>query len=220
MIRFKLFGFPVSVHWMFWLIMAMLGGGLHVSGPEGLQRVVIWVAVGFVSILWHELGHAFFQRKYGAAEPQIMLYGGGGLAMPGPARFTRGQDIIISLMGPIFGFSLGILAWVAKSYLPISNPIIGDVIGGLLWINFFWTALNLLPILPLDGGRVFDAVLNYRHRKFVAWTGVILSAAVAFCLFYFFRSMFGALMFGMFAFSNFQRAQGQQPQDMLGGMPR
>ena len=76
-LHFRLFGFPVRVHPFFWVVSLLLGMG----GRDRPIRsnVLIWVAVVFVSILVHELGHAFMQRYYGG-HPWITLYGFGGLA--------------------------------------------------------------------------------------------------------------------------------------------
>ena len=76
-LHFRAFGVPVRVHPWFWVIALLLGlGGGERADP---METVIWVAVVFVSILVHELGHAFPQRFYGG-HPRITLYSFGGLA--------------------------------------------------------------------------------------------------------------------------------------------
>src|SRR5688500_3784168 len=77
-LHFRVFGFPVRVHPYFWLVTAIMGLG---SGDEGTapMELLTWVGVVFVSILVHELGHAFLQRRFGG-RPWITLYGLGGLA--------------------------------------------------------------------------------------------------------------------------------------------
>jgi hypothetical protein len=56
MLRFTLFGFPVLIHWMFWLNAALMGGALSASSPEQLRGLLGWMAAVFLSILIHELG--------------------------------------------------------------------------------------------------------------------------------------------------------------------
>ena len=89
MFRFTLLGFPVSIHWMFWLTAALLSGQIdNLSKPGALWQMGIWMAVVFLSVLWHELGHVIFQRKFGA-RPEIMLVAFGGLAVPHGGQFNR-----------------------------------------------------------------------------------------------------------------------------------
>src|SRR3954453_21612656 len=60
MLRFSIFGFPVTVHWMFWVVIAILGGGLDSgNGPKQFQALLLWMVAAFISILIHELGHTF-----------------------------------------------------------------------------------------------------------------------------------------------------------------
>ena len=73
-VRFRLFGFPVRVQLSFFLVVVLLG--LFPGATVG--TVIIWTAVAAVSILWHELGHAFAARRLGSS-PTIDLYGFGGL---------------------------------------------------------------------------------------------------------------------------------------------
>src|SRR3954464_9130641 len=75
-LHFRVFGFPVRVHPLFWIVSLLMGLG---SGPADPQRTLVWVAVVFVSVLLHELGHGSVQKFYGG-HPWITLYSFGGLA--------------------------------------------------------------------------------------------------------------------------------------------
>jgi Zn-dependent protease len=164
-LRFPLFGFPVRIHLSF-LIVALLIG---ISGPEpDVARAAVWVGVVLVSVLVHELGHAFAARLAGA-EPTIDLYALGGLTAFAPPRpLGRLQSVGISLAGPFAGFALGLLMLSCASAFGVEHPSpfiragapIGDVlIGAGIWVNLYWGFVNLLPILPLDGGNVLRSVL-------------------------------------------------------------
>ena len=206
MFRFSLFGFPVSVHWMFWLTTAMLGGGLRATSTEDFRHILIWVVACFVSIVFHELGHALAFRHYGG-RPQILLYGFGGLASSN-IRLTRLQDIIVSLAGPVFSLFLGGCFWILE-HLSTNDPIsIVWLLRFMIYINFWWTMLNLLPVLPLDGGRVSAAVLGNRR------TALILSMTVAGLVAGYFLIMgrtYSGVFFGFMAFQNFKEYQGSAP---------
>ena len=104
-ITFRLFGFPIRIHPLFWLIMALLGE-FNLRNPEiGPSALVVWVICGLISIVVHELGHAFLIRRYGSPT-EIILYGFGGLAaMPYPPS-KAWKRFLIALAGPVAGFIL------------------------------------------------------------------------------------------------------------------
>jgi stage IV sporulation protein FB len=105
-LHFRVFGVPVRVHPMFWIVMLIMG----VQGNEKLnpQDAITWVLAVFISILVHELGHAFLQIRYGG-HPRITLYGMGGLASCNDCDRSPRSQILISLAGPIAGFLLAAL---------------------------------------------------------------------------------------------------------------
>ena len=152
-LRFTLFGFPVRVSPWFWLVMAVLGENiLRVLGPKYL---LVWVLCGFVAILVHELGHAVVVRRFGSP-CQILLIAFGGLAVypyPPAARWKR---VMISLAGPGAGFALLAAVWGSSFAYPWpeAHPLLGAAYIFLIEMCLFWNLLNLLPIWPLDGGKV------------------------------------------------------------------
>lgn len=79
-LHFNVFGFPVRVHPFFWLAAVVLGAS-GATGNDAVIQLMIWILVLFVSILVHELGHAFAMRFYGQPA-RIVLYMMGGLAIP------------------------------------------------------------------------------------------------------------------------------------------
>jgi stage IV sporulation protein FB len=214
MIRFQIFGFPVVVHWAFWLITALLGGAANATSPDGLKRVLIWVAVAFVSILWHELGHAFVMRHFGDRRTSILLYGGGGLAS-GSAFRTRREQILISFAGPAAGLALGGLVFWIDAAFPMHSPYARLIVRDLLWINIAWSLVNLLPIIPLDGGRISEAALAHKGRLALQ-ISLICAAAVAVYAFTQWGSIFMGLMFAAMAVDNWRAMNGQAPTGWMG----
>lgn len=176
-LRFSIAGIPVSVHPLFWLIALLLGS------TGDILLVPIWIAVIFVSILVHELGHALAFRRYGQRS-QIVLHFAGGLTIPESVSWGRGyanvalspnQQIFISLAGPGAGFLLaglvialvtiaggsilttwllGFIPLPANALLPFGGRVMSIVVTMLLWVNIFWGLINLVPVYPLDGGTV------------------------------------------------------------------
>src|SRR6187401_1848277 len=101
-LHFQLFGFPVRVHPYFWVVSVLMGLGPGKADP---MDVLVWVAVVFVSILLHEMGHASVQRYYGG-HPWITLYSFGRLASCSDGPRSPGWRILILLAGPGAGFLL------------------------------------------------------------------------------------------------------------------
>ncbi len=234
-LNFSLFGIPVRVHPLFWLITVLFG----MSGE--LLSLPIWVVVVFVSILAHELGHALAMRFYGRPS-RVSLYSGGGLTVPesiswgyrsANVSLTVNQEIVVSLAGPGTGFLLAglVLAAVAAlggsvgvsllfGFLPLpvaSFPaggwLVNQILGMLLWINIFWGLINLAPVFPLDGGQV----ARYLWIKADPWGGVRKSlqlsvgagVLVALAGLLLMQSIFLAMMFGILAFMSYQLLQGR-----------
>jgi membrane-associated protease RseP (regulator of RpoE activity) len=201
--RFRILGFPVQVHPFFFLVAALLGGT-----QNDLTLILVWVAVVFVSVLAHELGHALAARANGQ-QPSILLYSMGGLTRFQPLReLTPGQSIAISLAGPGAGFLVGSLVWAAsQSVPPDASFVVRVAVHDLLWVNFGWGFLNLLPILPLDGGNVVRSVLHAVRRRPDERLALLISITVGglACLAAFnYGLVWAAVIAALISFNNYQ----------------
>lgn len=176
-LNFSIAGIPVRVHPLFWVIALLLG-----SSSANLFNILMWMFVVFISILVHELGHAFAFRRFGQ-DSYVILHFMGGLTVPksnpydsyqNQVRLTHNQNIFISLAGPFAGFLLvavivllGIglggtpILTVLFGFIPFPSVILPYEMGSLsrifstfVIINIFWGIVNLLPVFPLDGGNV------------------------------------------------------------------
>jgi stage IV sporulation protein FB len=182
MLRFDVMGISVGVHWMFWLISAMLGGGLRAEDAQDWGNVAIWTAVVFVSILVHELGHALIARRFGAPS-EIILHGFGGVTIMPANYLNRRQSIFVSAAGPAAGLCLGLTILLAVFTVPrIFGPVASEglQIAAIyaLYVNFFWTFINLLPIQPMDGGQILRDVLGPSRFKITCVIGMFCAIAV------------------------------------------
>lgn len=174
--EFQLFRFPVRVDFTFF-IMAMFLGMSRFGQPAFLLS---WIAVVFFSVLIHELGHALVARSYGS-QPAIRLYAMGGLTIwQSPWRISHHQRIWLSFAGPLAGFIVAALVWVLKSTVLPPLPVFGMVLlNDLLWVNLVWGAINLLPILPMDGGNIMRSTIQMLTRSDDLRIPVFIS--MAFC---------------------------------------
>ena len=158
-LRFRLFGFPIRVSPWFWLVMALFGSNLIQA--LGLPYLFLWIGCGFVSILVHELGHAFAYRLFGA-RAEIVLHGFGGYARGQQLR-SPWQRMLVSLAGPFAQFALAAAVHLTAVYVYAwdqQSPILRVAKYFLLLMNIVWAVLNLVPVLPLDGGNVMREVFQ------------------------------------------------------------
>ena len=233
-LRFSIADIPVRVHPLFWLIALLLG-----SSSRSIWGILIWLVVIFVSILIHELGHAFAFRRFGQPS-YIILHFSGGLTVPeslpwgsgyATVRLTPNQHIFVSLAGPVAGFVLAGLAivvglamggYIAPStflgfipfplvLFPEGSALLNQFFVSFLWVNIFWGLINLLPVIPLDGGNVMRYFLIQRDpwngMRTSLWISVITGAAAAIMGLTLLNSIYMAFLFGMLAFQSFQLLQ-------------
>ena len=195
--QFALGGIPVRVDPTFFVIIALLGINPYDVRP---LLVVTWVAIAFGSVLLHELGHAVVFRHYGV-RPSITLYGLGGLTS-GEGRLTPTQGILVSLAGPVSALVLlGLPAWWLQSSGAVSGADARTILAQVVWINVGWSVLNLLPILPLDGGNVLrsglDLVTKGRGRRAAEIVSILFAGVLA-VLALKLGFVFGAVLAAMF----------------------
>jgi stage IV sporulation protein FB len=206
-LRWHMFGIPVRVHPMFWLITLIMGWG---ATERGLQYLAIWIGCVFVSILIHELGHVWMGQVFGS-HGHIVLYGFGGLAIGSNHLHSRAQRIAVCFAGPLAGFLflsvLFALLWARDqetfpAYLALAqldlglipadaadlqlliqvtqvNPVQFAVVYDLILINLLWGLVNLLPVWPLDGGQISRDVCEGVSRDRGLNVSLVISIAVA-----------------------------------------
>ncbi|WP_166443070.1 metalloprotease [Phragmitibacter flavus] len=193
----------------------LIGGGLGATTRDQIIALAMFIAAAFVSILIHELGHAFLMRKYGA-RASIMLYAMGGLAAP-DRWFSRGQSIVVSLAGPLVQIAIGVLVLMLVRNLQVESLFLRVFVSEFIQVSVFWALLNLVPIYPLDGGQVLNSALGPGQTK-ITFTVSVVAAVLMSCFFLVLfgtNGIIGVLMFGMLAFENVQRLRGERPNSML-----
>jgi Zn-dependent protease len=204
-LRWRMFGIPVRVHPMFWILSLFWGGNRLESGVEYL---LVWVGCVFVSVLIHELGHVVMGLAFGRSG-RIVLYSFGGLAIGSNNLSRRWQRIAVSFAGPLAGFLFlaAILAvlWLKEPpalpfylellkstvglplspvpHVPVLGPLAFTTILDLMFINLFWGLINLLPIWPLDGGQisrdVCEGALGRRGLNLSLGISLVVSGIIA-----------------------------------------
>jgi membrane-associated protease RseP (regulator of RpoE activity) len=201
--NFTLFNFPVRVHFSFFLIALLLGLGLG-----SILNLIIWVVIVFASVLIHELGHAFVSNSYGRS-PQIELYSMGGLTVS--TRYSLlpyPKEIFISFAGPLAGFILGGIMILVNRYLgPFPNIYVNFLVQQLIWVNIGWGILNLIPIIPLDGGSIMRNIYHWLRNPYDEQTPLKVSIAFGIlavvAALVWLHSIYLAILAGWMIFNNF-----------------
>ena len=157
-IEFRLLGIPIRIHLWFWL-MALWLWTLNMA--EGWAGLLVWVAVVLQGILMHELGHALAGRAFGRS-PRIELVALGGITWwEQQEPMSPGRSLMVSAAGPAVGIFIGSLALVLMDALRIPDPSLARyAFRSLIFVNLGWGILNLLPVLPLDGGNIVASLME------------------------------------------------------------
>jgi Zn-dependent protease len=163
-LRFTLFGTPVRVHPLFWLVSVLFGWPL-LDQPSGFTYLALWVICVFLSILLHEFGHVWAGKLFGT-DGYIVLHGLGGLAIGASDLATRWKRVVVYLAGPLIQIVvIWLPLWLWKQSLgdrwwdlPDKARLVAAI---LMMINLYWPLINLAPVWPLDGGKV--------AREFCTW---------------------------------------------------
>ncbi|MGZ6071650.1 MAG: site-2 protease family protein [Myxococcaceae bacterium] len=223
MLRFRLGSIPVLVH-PGHLLFALALGLSAASGSQPLAPaavVVIWVALVFVSVLLHELGHALAFRAFGyRSSIQLLMFGG--VTTPETDQpLPWGKDVLSTLAGPLFGLALGVLClWIAPR---VTGDLARYSFEYGAYTNLVWAVFNLLPVLPMDGGRVSRAILGriFGRGGVIAahGLGVLVCAGLAYVLFRSSAAPVTLVFLLLFAVQNFQALLAFWRSDPGGAVP-
>jgi len=169
----KAFGFPIEINLSFLLLL-----GVVFLAFGGLVGVVI-VSLAFASVLLHELGHALVARRLGVSVSGIELSFFGGAAKMVNLPNTANHEVAIAAAGPAVSLALAGLGLGLGALTGLS------IFAWIGWTNLILAAFNLIPALPMDGGRILRALLT-RKLDFVRATDVAVTvsrvAAIGFAI--------------------------------------
>lgn len=159
---FRLSGITVHVHWS-WLLVAFLVIRYRADDYNSqIWNVAEYLAL-FAIVLMHEFGHAFACRQVGGKAEQILLWPLGGVAYVSPPP-RPGAWLWSIIAGPLVNVVLLPITFAAfwlssMQGLDVSNPDLHHFFSTVLYINFVLLVFNMLPVYPLDGGQVLQALL-------------------------------------------------------------
>ncbi|MCI0685397.1 MAG: site-2 protease family protein [Gemmataceae bacterium] len=172
-LRWRMFGIPVRVQWTFWLVAILFGLQYLLNKRYGLFAA--WVACMFVSLLFKELGHVLVGRIFGV-RGGVILYAFGGTPVGPYETMPRWQRILFHAAGPAMSFALWYGAWAWLRYANLAQWGNAEIpmrrfLTLMTFLNLLWGIIHLLPIHPLDGGKIIREVCE----GILGRSGLILS---------------------------------------------
>lgn len=210
---FRLFGIRLEIHATFLLLLAVIAyWGYNSAGAQGVLGAMVYAFLIFTSVLLHEYGHCFAARRYGVKIPRILLLPIGGMAQFSHIPREPERELIITFAGPLVNFVIAGTIFIFVGLPPLwmfSQPFSLDPEKLLVMLMFWNVAMglfNLLPIFPMDGGRILRALLALHFdyltaTKFAVYTGKGLAGIGILVALFYLQSpltvvLFAFIMFG------------------------
>ncbi len=195
---------PIRIQPIFWALILLLG-----FSYSGDLAITLWFGlIATVSILVHEYGHALTALAFGQ-QADIELVALGGLTHYRGPRLKMWQEFLITLNGPLAGLSLALVAYLILIYvvIPYRAPLPYMILSMTVNINIFWTLFNLLPIHPLDGGKLCSFLLQriagLKGLKASYFISMLLAGLLgAYCLYL--NQLYSGAILLMFMFENYR----------------
>ncbi|MBN1914711.1 MAG: site-2 protease family protein [Parachlamydiales bacterium] len=192
---------PISIHPLFWVLAGIIG----YWSSRTLTGMFLWIGIIFISVLVHEMGHALTAIAFGL-HPQIQLIAVGGVTSYEAKHLSYWKQFLIVLDGPVFGFFLFVLAWGVLHTGIVTNATFMGFLQILWVVNLFWTIVNLVPVMPLDGGQLLriamEAIFGLRGLQISFFMGMVIALIIS--LFFFLtRGLLIGVLFFLFAFQSF-----------------
>ncbi len=166
----RVLGIDIRLHWTFLVLVAVIvwaGRGVGAAAAG-----VAWLAVVFGSVLLHELAHCVVARRRGARVDDVLLTPIGGISRLHDLPERPQDELAVAIVGPLTSAVLAAAALGAGAAAgaDVWPPTLlgGSWPARVGWFNALLAAFNLLPALPMDGGRVLRAALARRHDRATA----------------------------------------------------
>ena len=180
---FRVLGIPLRLHWSFLALLFYFawkgwqgavmegvtasGGAIPIAGWPGMGWSVALLLAFFTCVVLHELGHCLTARRFGIGTRRILLLPIGGMADMEEIPRQPSREILMTLAGPAVNFVIAGALWLALSIVggharTETAASLRDLAEILMVWNLVMGTFNLLPAFPMDGGRVFRALLATR----------------------------------------------------------
>ncbi|MDC0358395.1 site-2 protease family protein [Oligoflexia bacterium] len=162
-------GIPIRVHASFLLLIAWVALEASETGSGAISEVTFVLAI-FGCVLLHELGHTLAAQFFGIKTSDIVLYPFGGIATIESTPEPK-PEFVIAIAGPLVNIMLAILLFTVTDFHFTPEQLASEegsplsFTARLFFANLILAIFNLLPALPMDGGRILRALLALMHVK-------------------------------------------------------
>jgi Zn-dependent protease/predicted transcriptional regulator len=175
----KFFGIQVYIHWTFWILIVWVFL-MHAGSPQGVNQGiwgVLFILALFACVVLHEFGHALTAKRFGVVTRDITLYPIGGISSFESMPEKPAHELLISLAGPSVNVVIAIGLWIYLSstgQVPDLSSLNAAQVANLPFLyslfiaNAMLAVFNLVPAFPMDGGRVFRALLGFTMNRATA----------------------------------------------------
>ena len=183
-------GTAIRIHVTFLLLLAWIFGVGYISGgPQVAWTALLFVVLLFLCVLLHEFGHIFTARAFGVRTPEVILLPIGGVSRLERIPEKPSEEFLIAVAGPAVNIVITVAlvfvggASLSAEHLGVLESANVSMVDRLAVVNLFLAVFNLIPAFPMDGGRVFRALLatrlGYVHATEVAaaigqWVAFVL----------------------------------------------
>jgi Zn-dependent protease/predicted transcriptional regulator len=224
----KVSGIKVSVHWTFLILLAWIVLINVRAGTDAVHIVwsLLFILSIFVCVVLHELGHALMARRFNISTRDITLYPIGGVARLDSIPKKPKEELLVALAGPAVNFVISFLLFPFVDFSGVKDATALSQIGAenfllaFVTVNIWLAIFNLIPAFPMDGGRVFRALLSFKlsrpqATRIAASVGQIIAIGFIFLGFYINPFM---IFIGLFIFLGAQsEANYAQTEALLDG---
>ena len=167
----RLLGSELKVHVTFFLLLVWVAFAAYSNGglPAAVENLIFVLAL-FACVVAHEFGHALMARRFGIKTPDITLLPIGGLARLERMPDKPMEEVWVALAGPTVNIAIWIVLVALGADMPwealtqLDSPSAG-LLNRLAYVNLLLAAFNMIPAFPMDGGRVFRALLCLRMGR-------------------------------------------------------
>jgi Zn-dependent protease/CBS domain-containing protein len=189
----RIAGTAIRIHITFLLLLVWIGFIYYrQGGPDAALQGVVFVALLFLCVLLHELGHVFAAKRYGVNTSDVTLWFFGGIASLERIPERPMEEFVIAIAGPLVNVVIAgvLILFLGARFDPddlsrMQDPAV-SMVAKLAAANIFLVLFNLIPAFPMDGGRVLRALLAIRfgHARATQLAAAVGQAfAVAFGIF-------------------------------------
>jgi Zn-dependent protease/CBS domain-containing protein len=225
----RIAGIQIFVHWTF---LILIGWIVYINLKQGMGTVdifwsVLFILTLFACVTFHELGHALAAKRYNIKTRNITLLPIGGLAQLESIPEKPKEELVVALAGPLVNIMIAVFLY---PFVKLSPNVIEEMdlsrlshhnfLFSLMVVNVWLAVFNMIPAFPMDGGRVFRALLSFKFDRHIA-TRIAASVgqllAVGFVFIGFFINPF-LVFIGIFIFLGAQaEAQFAEAKSLLKG---